>query len=273
MEKKVLDDASVVVAVSPLVQQEFQAMTQTPVELITNGFDECDYETTNTPCPKTHSHEERELTKADSQTEKMRLAAGGPDKDFVITHTGLFAADGNPTMLWKVLADKCSRDEAFAKALKIRFVGKTDEAILDALRCEGLDGHLTDLGYQPHAVAVDEQRKASLLILPLRKEPEYKAVLPGKLFEYLASWRPVLGIGQPDGAMSMILNTTKTGVVLDWEDKISLDRFIELCWQNHLKGKLTVEDADISQFTRRNLTRRMASLFDSLLDTVRENFG
>jgi hypothetical protein len=61
--------------------------------------------------------------------------------------------------------------------------------------------------------------------------------------------------------------------VLDWEDKVSLDRFIELCWKNHLKGALTVEDADISQFTRRNLTRRMASLFDSILDTVRENFG
>jgi hypothetical protein len=73
--------------------------------------------------------------------------------------------------------------------------------------------------------------------------------------------------------MSMILNTTKTGVVLDWNDKTSIDRFIELCWKNHLEGCLTVDDADISQFTRRNLTRRMASLFDSLLDTVRENFG
>ena len=256
MEKKVLDDASVVVAVSPLVQQEFQAMTQTPVELITNGFDECDF-------------------RNDGACEggNATFAAGGPDKDFVITHTGLFAADGNPTMLWKVLAEKCSKCEAFAKALKIKLVGKTDEVILESLRAEGLEGCLTDMGYQPHSVAVDEQRKASLLILPLRKEPEYKAVLPGKLFEYLASWRPVLGIGQPDGAMSMILNTTKTGVVLDWEDKASLDRFIELCWQNHLKGALTVEDADISQFTRRNLTRRMASLFDSLLDTVRENFG
>ena len=256
MEKKVLDDASVVVAVSPLVQQEFQAMTQTPVELITNGFDECDF-------------------RNDGACEggNASFAAGGPDKDFVITHTGLFAADGNPTMLWKVLAEKCSKCEAFAKALKIKLVGKTDEVILESLRAEGLEGCLTDMGYQPHSVAVDEQRKASLLILPLRKEPEYKAVLPGKLFEYLASWRPVLGIGQPDGAMSMILNTTKTGVVLDWEDKASLDRFIELCWQNHLKGALTVEDADISQFTRRNLTRRMASLFDSLLDTVRENFG
>ena len=182
----------------------------------------------------------------------------------MITHTGLFAADGNPTTLWKVLAAKCTKDEKFRKHLRIRFVGKTDDAILEAVRAEGLDGHLTDMGYQPHAVAIREQRTASLLILPLRKEPEYRAVLPGKLFEYLASWRPVLGIGQPDGAMSMILNTTKTGVVLNWEDEASITRFIDLCWKNHLKGELTVDDADISQFTRRNLTHRMAELFDRL---------
>lgn len=239
MEKKVLDDASAVVAVSPLVQQDFQAMTQTPVELITNGFDECDF-------PEGRCED----------------AFGGPDKDFVITHTGLFAADGNPTILWKVLADKCRADENFGKHLKIRLVGKTDSQITDSLEAVGLSDNVINLGYQPHAVAVEEQRTASLLILPLRKEPEYKAVLPGKLFEYLASWRPVLGIGQTDGAMSIILNTTKTGLVLDWNDEASLARFIELCWQRHLKGGLTVEDADISQFTRKELTRRMAALFD-----------
>ena len=241
MEKKVLDDASVVVAVSPLVQQEFQQMTQTPVELITNGFDECDF-----------------------TSERCREAEGGPEREFCITHTGLFAADGNPTVLWDVLADKCASDEAFRRALKIRLIGKTDDSIHSALREVGLEDAVEDMGYQPHAVAVEQQRKASLLILPLRKEPEYKAVLPGKLFEYLASWRPVLGIGQPDGAMSMILNTTKTGFVLDWEDRRSIARFIDLCWKNHLEGRLTVDDADISQFTRRNLTHRMAQLFDSL---------
>ena len=263
MEKRVLDEASVVVAVSPLVQQEFQNMTQTPVELITNGFDECDFEQ-GAPDQSGLSHPGPDQATNIDPDQKSRLAAGGPDKDFVITHTGLFAADGNPTTLWKVLAAKCTKDEEFRKHLRIRFVGKTDDAILEAVREEGLDGHLTDMGYQPHAVAIREQRTASLLILPLRKEPEYRAVLPGKLFEYLASWRPVLGIGQPDGAMSMILNTTKTGVVLNWEDEASITRFIDLCWKNHLKGELTVDDADISQFTRRNLTHRMAELFDRL---------
>ena len=242
MEKKVLDRADAVVAVSPLVQQDFQNMTQTPVELITNGFDECDFNS-------------RRCSEAD----------GGPDRSFTITHTGLFAADGNPTILWKVLADKCSKDSAFEKALKIRLIGKTDDQIIAAIRNAGLGNSLEDMGYQPHSAAVEEQRRASLLILPLRKEPEYKAVLPGKLFEYLASWRPVLGIGQPDGAMSLILNTTKTGVVLDWEDEKSIARFIDLCWKNHLEGRLTVDDADISAYTRRNLTRRMAQLFEKLV--------
>ena len=243
MERKVLDDATAVVAVSPLVQQEFQAMTQTPVELITTGYDECDFP---------HGKDED--------------AAGGKGKDFIITHTGLFAADGNPEVLWEVLSEKCAVDEDFRKHLKIKLVGKNDVQIIRAIEEAGLKDNLIDMGYQPHSVAVEEQRKASLLILPLRKEPEYKAVLPGKLFEYLASWRPVLGIGQPDGAMSMILNKTKTGIVPDWNDKTSVSRFIDLCWENHLKGKLTVEDADISQFTRRNLTRRMAELFEKVTD-------
>ena len=241
MEKKVLDNASAVVAVSPLVQKDFQSMTKTPVELITNGFDECDF-------PQGECHE----------------ADGGPDRDFIITHTGLFAADGNPTTLWQVVSERCNQDENFRKHLRIKLIGKTDDQIKAAIEDAGLKENTIDMGYQPHAKAIEEQRTASVLILPLRKEPEYKAVLPGKLFEYLASLRPILGIGQPDGAMSMILDSTKTGVVLDWEDKASIGTFIDRCWEKHLEGGLTASDADISQFTRRNLTRRMAQLFEKL---------
>lgn len=241
MEKKVLDEASAVVAVSPLVQQEFQAMTQTPVELVTNGFDECDFN--EPPCIE---------------------AYGGQDRDFIITHTGLFAADGNPEVLWDVLSEKCREDAKFRRRLKIRLVGKTDEQVIESLKSRGLGEMVEDMGYQPHSVAVQEQRKASLLILPLRKEPEYKAVLPGKLFEYLASWRPVLGIGQTDGAMAMIQKETGTGKVLDWEDRDGISEYIGQCWEKHLEGRLTVEGADISHFTRRSLTRQMVRLFDRI---------
>ena len=242
MEKMVLDEASAVVAVSPLVQQEFQAMTDTPVELITNGFDECDF--SFEPCTE---------------------AYGGASQEFTITHTGLFAADGNPTVLWDVLAEKCHADEAFRKLLRIKLIGKTDDQILKALKDRGLESSLINMGYQTHSVAVEQQRQASVLILPLRKEPEYRAVLPGKLFEYLASQRPILGIGQPDGAMAMIVNETGTGTVIDWNDKEGISQYIEQCWKRHLEGRLSSDGADLSRFTRRSLTRRMAGLFDKII--------
>ena len=130
LEKQVLDDASVIVAVSPPVQRDFQSMTDTPVRLITHGYDESDYES----CPE-------EAT----------------DGYFRISHTGLFAADGIPETLWRVLADKSEADEDFSNALRICLAGKTDSAVIHSIRMAGLGEKLVDRGYQPHLEAVREQ--------------------------------------------------------------------------------------------------------------------
>lgn len=236
LEKQVLDKATVVVAVSPLVKEEFESKTATPVRLITNGFDECDFDG----------------------------AAAEADGYFNITHTGLFAADGNPGTLWKALADKCSENKEFAEKLRIRLTGKTDREIIQSIEAEGLAANLVNLGYQPHSVAVGEQKAASLLILPLRKEPEYKATLPGKLFEYLASENPILGIGQTDGAMAQIIDRTGAGKMSEWDDKAAMRSYIDVRWEQFRNGTETEYAKDIECFSRRSLTHDMAALMDSL---------
>lgn len=235
LEKEVLDGATRIIAVSPMVQKDFQAMTSTPVELITNGFDEEDF------------NREFEL-----------------DEYFNITHTGLFASDGNPETLWKVLADKCSSDEEFKRSLRIRLVGKTDKEIIDSIVSAGLGQNLRDFGYQSHEVAVREQLNASVLILPLRKEPEYEAVLPGKLFEYLASRRPILGIGQSEGAMAKVVRETGSGVVYNWDEEKKIKAWIDLCWDEFKNDELKDNMSDISKYSRRKLTKRLASLLNEL---------
>lgn len=247
LEKKVLDDASVVVAVSPLVQDDFRKMTDTPVELITNGFDETDF---------------------DSAMEELKVSESdfGSDNDsrFKIVHTGLFAADGNPEKLWQVLADISEEDKEFAERLRIKLVGKTDPQILSAIRSHDLGHSLENVGYLSHDAAVREQCGASMLILPLRKEPEYKATVPGKLFEYLASRRPVLGIGQTDGAMARILSDAGAGITVDWDDSKGMKDEILRCWKLFREGNLNDIEEDIDKYSRRRLCRQMADLFESL---------
>ena len=238
LEKMVLDDASAVVAVSPLVQEEFKTMTGNRIELVTNGYDPEDF----------------------GQIVE-------PDGYFNIVHTGLFASDGNPETLWKVLSDLCREDARFADQLRIRLVGKNDTMILDSIHAAGLERNLVDLGYRDHTVAVREQMGSTMLILPLRKEPEYRATLPGKLFEYLGSQRPVLGIGQTDGAMARILADTGAGETFEWDDEAGIRTYVLKRWGKFLAGDDdSIPDNNIEQYSRKATARKMAALLESLID-------
>ena len=235
LEQSVLDDATAVVAVSPLVQKDFAAMTSTPVYLVTNGYDESDY------------------------TDTVET-----DGYFNMVHTGLLTGEGNPTALWNILGEKCREDKEFADKFRLTLAGKTDEKVLESIRHAGLEKYMTDLGYIDHDKAVKQQRKASVLILPIREEPETKAILPGKLFEYLAARRPVLGVGTREGAMATVLQETGAGKIFDWNDTEDIKNYIDRCWTDFQKGDLHTDAVDIERFSRRSTTRRMAELLDAL---------
>lgn len=235
MEKRVLDGASAITTVSPLDRRDFQQMTSTPVYLLTNGYDECDF---------------------DQVVEQ--------DGYFNVTYTGLFVADANPEIVWKVLGDKAVREPDFLKSLRIRLVGKVDEEILKSIRKNGLEDNLILPGYKKHRFAVREQMNASLLLLPSRNEPEAETIIPGKFFEYLASSNPILGISSPCGAMAEILNTTKNGKVFAWDDEDGVKNFIDDVWMkfNSLENIGSLSDTTV--FSRKNITGQLVRIMNDI---------
>ena len=249
LEQAVLDGADKIISVSPPVAADFQAKTKTPVVLITNGFDEADFRGESLASapgvqgfPGQKKWPEKSLDTPAPQRQRTEIR---------LVHTGLFAADGNPLKLWDALAERCEADPDFRARLQIRLAGKVDAAITDAIRARGLGDNLVELGYLPHDETVREQRAADILLLPLRREPEYAKVLPGKIFEYLAARRPVLGIGQEDGAAASVLRDAAAGEMFDWDKKEELLAFLDA---EH------PQTAGIEKYTRRALTERLAEV-------------
>jgi len=238
LEKQVLDECSTVVAVSPFVAAEFMEMTTTPVALITNGYDEDDFD-----------------------------AAATPDySGFTLLHAGLFASDGNPEVMWRALKTALDNNSSVADDFTLELCGKTDQAIIDSIKAAGLGRYLKNDGYLDHREVVKKMQSAASLMLPLRKEPEYKATLPGKLFEYLASRRPIIGVGQKDGAMAAIIAKTAAGDVFDWNDEEQMVRWFTEKFRLFEEGKLENNKSDISEYSRKCLAGAYAVLLDSLVD-------
>lgn len=258
LEQQVLDGCDAVISVTPLVQKDFQAKTATPVHLITNGYDESDFPpfppAAPASCDPAPSAPEAPGESPVPAPEASTIAP------FTLVHTGLFASDGNPLKLWDTLAAMCGSDEHFRHALRIKLIGKVDPEICVAIAARGLQANLSNEGYLPHDRTVQEQRAADILLLPLRQEPEYRKVLPGKIFEYLASRRPVLGIGQEDGAAATLLQETGAGRMFGWDKEAELREFIGAEWQKHLRGEQEPLPSDIAQYSRKSLTEKLTGI-------------
>lgn len=104
----------------------------------------------------------------------------------------------NPEILWETFNDLVSENEEFAKDFELKFVGKLDDKILKKIENSSLKNNLTNLGYQTHYVALSEMQNSSVLLMTNFPQKSSKGIIPGKIFEYLATGKTILSFGPKD---------------------------------------------------------------------------
>lgn len=244
LEQSVIDSADVVTVVSNKMKQDFAGRTSTPVEIITNGFDPDDFK------PNPNGEEETLEDKG----------------KFTLTHTGIFVDNGNPNKLWEVLGELCDKNKTFKEDLRIRLLGQVDKSVSDGIKEAGLNDNCICMGYVAHNQVTQWQQSASVLLLPLRKEPEAAAILTGKFFEYLASGREILAFGPTNGDLAKALCETKSGTIVDFEDKEGIRKEITRLYGLFKEGALKSGSTEISEhalkYSRKHLTGEICKFFD-----------
>ena len=98
-----------------------------------------------------------------------------------------------------------------------------------------------------------------MLLIEIDSE-ETKSIIPGKLFEYMVSERPIIAIGPKDSDFAEIITSTNTGVFFKYNDKEHLKKTILSNFELYLEKKLQVYPVGLQHYSRRNLTEKLAKL-------------
>jgi len=140
----------------------------------------------------------------------------------------------------------------------MQFVGKTDEKTR-ALFERYLSGNTCFCGHVSHRSSVGYLARSSVLLLINADVQGSEFLLHGKIFEYLASGKPVLLLGSVEGKAAQIIKSANVGVTCDYNDVEGIASFLSVQFQNQINGIRLNPDWDvIRQYSRKRLTQRLA---------------
>ncbi|WP_423999024.1 glycosyltransferase family 4 protein [Maribacter sp. IgM3_T14_3] len=227
LESDVLNTADKIIVTSTTTKQEFQQITSQPIQVITNGYD------------------------GDVSTQ-VEL-----DTKFTISHIGSLLSGRNPLNLWKVLSELITENSSFKEALSIQFIGVVSDEILSSIDEMGLKDYIEILGYVSHEKALTYQKSSQVLLLVEIDSQETVGIIPGKLFEYMAAKRPIIGVGPKNWEVGKIVEQTETGYIFEHSDDTTLKNVLLNWFERFQNNDLQISSNTIEKYSRRELTRKL----------------
>lgn len=181
------------------------------------------------------------------------------DNKFSISHIGSLYPERNPKFLWDSLEELF--EGSFKKDLQINFIGNTSEKIKKELSRRKFHNHVRFYDYVDYNRALELMCSSQALLMIEVNDEESSYAIPGKLFDYLNSKRPIISIGPNISEVSEILNNTNSGRFFNYHDKRNLKLYINKLYKSYKNGTNIISDkSKIDMFKRINLTKKLSEV-------------
>ncbi|UCE08246.1 MAG: glycosyltransferase [bacterium] len=183
---------------------------------------------------------------------------------FTITHCGSISRVSDPEPFLKAVKFLFQQHPKLKDQILIQFFGIDIYGRLDYVaQSLGLEQNISQIRYLSHREALKEIMQSHLLLLTIFKRTN-EEIITGKLFEYLASGKPILLISS-EGEVARIVRVLDRGVVVKNHDIQGIQNAILTCLQKYQEGRSLFSDPlSIPQFDRERLTGKLAEVFSEL---------
>lgn len=232
LERRVITTADVVVSISPYHVNRLKVLGAKNCALVNNGYDARDFEGVSK-----------------IQTEK-----------FVIRHLGSVDELRDPRPFVTVIKQLIEEKTIPIHQIAIEFIGPVNNTFRQFIETDTLLNKITSFHPAvPHSEVMKLYASSTLLLLILAHTDIAAGNMPGKMYEYMASGTPILGIGPPDGDAAALIRQTNSGAVIPRENEFAIKHMVQrhfTLWKN---GEMIIT-SKAPEYSREALTKKFISL-------------
>jgi len=133
-----------------------------------------------------------------------------PSDEKILLHAGNIFDYQNPKQLWKYISEGAAKGEK----IKLQFIGTVSPEIRKSINQSGLESVTEFIGFLPYQEMISKLCSADYLLVCTTE----KRHIPGKLFEYLRSQKPILCFGDENPEVAELISSGNAGMYLDYQN-------------------------------------------------------
>lgn len=235
LEQEVFKTAKKITIASPSWKRDLERIGAKNVDVIYYGYDEVDFKSF-----------ERKKTNF-----------------FKIFHAGLLGDDRNLSCFFEVIKELIDEKPELKDIIRIEFAGEVDYSNKEAVKINGLEEITTFHGMISRKDVIEHYETSSLLLLPVNRSENAQGRIPGKLFECMRSFVPILVFGPSNGDVKHIVESNKLGISVEYKtEKEQQKSYVVSILNRFLQDVPLLESNDISDYSNFKLTQKLAGYLD-----------
>ena len=154
------------------------------------------------------------------------------------------------------------------KNIEVVFIGNYGKETQHLVRELHLEENVKLKGYIAHKKCLELIINSDVLLLLITVlGSKGREILTGKIFEYLASKKPIIAIAPEDGLASRLIRSLDAGVIIPPRNlalvKEAILQFYKK-WRNKTLLLMAKDSNELQKFDRRLLTQRLSKIFETV---------
>lgn len=182
-------------------------------------------------------------------------------ENFIITYTGTISDNYDINSFIEAFSSFIKNKPE--QKIKIRFVGQVSDNLIQAFNNKKLNKNIEIIKYVEHSKSVEYVGKSTLLLLAIPKIEGNEGIITGKIFEYLASKKPIIGIGPINGDAAKIISDCNAGKMFDYNAQKEIFNQLNNYYHDWEKGlDISKTNDNYKEFSRKNLTQKLVKIIE-----------